>query len=393
MKIGNKVGRVSLAILGLAAVFLHSTVYADDNENIVAAVVSAPVVANGLVAGHPTEFNIMLNTSEKASDQALDAENFGQQIPAGGWMELELSGGFIRNKNAAGEPVVSPILANRNIILTTGPQSPIVAGAGAGVQHGNWMVMDDGVNLITIKPKGGNGDNGLEGKRAKKIGFKVIHLRPNSAAQPRQAVYVNGPAGSVGTITVRIYDKNGELEESGAADVMFHASVGRQVHFTNAGLTTGAQGSPNTVSAELVESTLFQHVMPNTELTTVEKHTPFSSGAPYAPRFLLFEDIADQDAFIPQAGIENVTYRVDSERPWVAMLKEADRVIGSIIMSGPTATDRGMILAPNAPTVLGGNGSLLTVPVKVGSAKGNYKVTVSLLNGGSATNTIVVDKK
>jgi len=152
MEIRNQLGRVSLAILGMAAVFLQSNVHAEVKTNIITAVVSAPVVANGLLAGHPTEFNILLNAGEMPSGQALDAHNFGHQIPAGGWLELELSGAFIRNNNASGDPMVSPILANRNIILTTGPQSPIVAGAGAGVQHGNWRVEDDSANLIKIIP-------------------------------------------------------------------------------------------------------------------------------------------------------------------------------------------------------------------------------------------------
>jgi len=61
-----------------------------------------------------------------------------------------------------------------------------------------------------------------------------------------------------------------------------------------------------TITAELVESVNFQHVSPGTILTNTVKGDIFSGGAPYAPRFLLFDKLANQpDSFIPQKGITN----------------------------------------------------------------------------------------
>jgi len=359
--------------------------------NIITDIVSAPVVTNGLVAGEPTEFNILLNAPGEDNDVALDPENFSHQIPAGGRMEVELGGTYVRNRDSSGTLVVDPIVANRNIILTIAPQNPIVATAGTGVQHGNWSVTDDGDRLITISPNGGTGANGLENDRANIVGFKVIHVRPNARSGFGPAPFLNGPAGTVGTVDVRIIDAQGKLVESGSVNVKFEASVGRQVHITNAGLTTGGQGSPTTTTAELVESTNFQRVAPNTSMTNTAKTNPFSAGAPYAPRFLLFEALEDQpDSFIPQVGIENVTYTVNSRKPSTATLTENGTTIGTIEMKGPKKSNGTILVSPGLTTI-GGNGSVLNVPVQVGSKPGLYTVQVELLFGGEAKTTIVVE--
>jgi len=378
-------------ILALAS-GLSNAALADD-DNIFTDIISAPVVTNGLIAGEPTEFNILLNAPGKDDNVSLDPENFGHQIPAGGRMEVRLGGTYQRNRDSSGNPVVDPIVANRNIILTIAPQNPITATTGSGVQHGNWSVLDDGDRLLTIVPNGGNGKNGLENGRANEVGMKVIHVRPNARSGFGPAPFLNGPAGTVGTLSVKIFDKNGKLKESGSGEVIFQASIGRQIHVTNAGLTTGGQGSPATVTAELVESTNFQQVAPDTSMTNTVKTVPFSAGAPYAPRFLLFEaNELQPDAFIPQLGIENVSYVVDTTNPWIAILKEnGTDIIGAIIMSGPSSDSRGTILPSPAPTTIGGNGSVLNVPVQVGSEEGLYTVKVVLLGTGEAVTSIVVD--
>ncbi len=395
------IGQRALAAVGavalVAALGIGNNAWADRDEkekdggNIVVGVISAPVVTNGLVAGEPTEINVILNAPKVAEAFALDPQEFGHQIPAGGRMEIELSDTFTRNTRInpdTGEEEVVPINPNANVILTTGPQNPIIAQSGASVARGNWSVSDDGANVITITPNGGSGKNGLEGERAKEIGVKVAHIRPNPR-NPSGAPYQNGDAGEVGTIYMRIFDKNGKLKEAGFGDAVFQASVGRQIHNTNAGLRTRPGGSPD---AELIENVNFQRVGPGTKLTNMQKTVPFSAGLPYAPRFLLFEALeVSGDSFIPQDGIANVSYAVDADRPWIAtVLENGINVVGTIVMSGPSAGSRGEILPSPGPTVLDGNGSFLNVPVEVGSESGVYTVTVSLLGGGEARNTIVV---
>ena len=376
-------------------------------QGIVADVVSAPVVSNGLVAGAPTEFNIILNSPGAPDALALDPPNFGHQIPAGGHMEVILGGSFQRNPAFANSTGANALEPNRNVILTINPQDPITATAGAGVQHGNWSVGDNGSRTFTVTPNGGSGEDGLENARASLIGIKVIHLRPDPN-DPRttldRAPFFNGPKGTVGTIEVKIFNADGSLREDGWAWVKFR-DAGTQVHITNAGLTTGAQGSPATVTAETVESTHFQRVAPLTSMTNAAKTTPFSAGAPYALRFLLFDEAGNQpDPFIPQKGLPDVGYVVVSDTEADLVMDTngngtpdpLDAKIGSITLTGPGA-DAQILPNPALTTsgaggAAGPNGSVLNVPVKAGSRRGIYRLTVRFDTGiaNAATSFFVV---
>lgn len=389
-------------IIGCALLVVNHMVFADDDgDNIVAGIISAPVVMNGLVANEPTEFNLIFNAQGAGLKGSLDPTLFGYQIPAGGRMEVELSEEFKRNtrinsETGKSEPV--PINPNANIILTTGPQNPIIFAAGTTVARGNWSVSDNGQNLITITPNGGSGDNGLENARANEIGMKVIHVRPN----PRTVngtPFINGDVGDEGEVEVRIYNSTNVLVAEGEGEVKFRARIGRQVHNTNDGLRTTPGGSPAVETIELID---FQRVSPNVELTNTTETSPFSAGYPYAPRFIMFEAL-DPDvrgefteaSFIPQAGIEGVTYEVKNKKPWKAKLVRYSsgetKTIGVITMSGPDKRSRGEILPSIGMTTIAGNGSSFSVPVKVGNEKGNYEVTISFYGGGQATTTIVVE--
>lgn len=358
---------------------------ATQDDNIVVDIISAPVVSNGLVAGEPTEINIVLDARHSDDALALDTRRFGHQIPAGGWMEIELGGTFTRARDPQSGELFP--LGNANILMAIAQLNAIFMGAGDGPQFGDVSVIDDGSNTIVLKPNAGQGRNGIAGERAREIGAKVIHIRPDPA-NTANAVFFNGPAGTVGSITLRTYDRHGRLVESGYGDVMFEASVGRQIHLTNIGIAS----PPLSPDLELVESSNFQHVAPDTRLENTERTVPFSAGAPYAPRYLLFESLeTGGSSFIPQPGIANVGYAVDAQRPWSASLLENGDIVGAIVMSGPSADSRGRLLPSDTLTTLGGNGSVLSVPVQVGHRPGIYRVKVSFVGGGEAVNTIVVE--
>jgi len=375
-----------------------------DNKNIVIAVVSPPVVANGTIAGGPTEIITVLNAPGVDNNLAADPNNFGHSIPAGGRMEVVLGGSFERNGVDNDKPFV-PIGSNANFVLVTGlPQMPITAPAGSGVQHGNYSIVDDGDKMITVIP---NGKDGLENARAEEIGFKIVHVRPRPNTNAGPSPFTNGPAGSIGTVEISILNKKGKVVEQGSGSVIFPPSLGRRIGPTNVGLATGGQGSPNTTTAELVESVTFQHVVPGTSLVNTVKGATFSDGAPYAPRFLMFEEQAKQpDAFIPMKGIANVGYVVNPDKPWLATVIEDsngngipdpdDNKIGAIKLKGPEEDAAGSILNSSALTtsgdgITGPNGSVLNVPVQLGDEDGVYTVTVSLDNGNAAVTTIVAD--
>ncbi len=399
----KRLNLIAVLLVGLSLVLQSVSMADDKHKNIVAGIISAPVVMNGTVANEPTEFNVILSASGVGLDRALDPQRFGFQIPAGGRMEVKLGKGFTRNTRInpdtrLEEPV--PINPNANIILTIGPQNPIIFAAGDTVARGNWSVSDDGKNTITLTPNGGSGDNGLENARANEVGVKVIHVRPNPRT-PDGMPFINGNPGEIGRVVVRIFDSEGKRVASGKGKVRFRKAVGRQVHITNEGLRTTPGGSPAVETVELID---YQRVAPNTTLTNKDKMTPFSAGFPYAPRFLLFEaldpDVRGQfteASFIPQPGIENVTYEVDRKRPWKAKLQQITandvETIGYITIRGPEYDSPGMILPSPGLTTLDGNGSFLSVPVKVGEEDGTYRVTVRLFHGGKATTHIVVTDK
>jgi len=405
----KKTSIIRLAVLTSSLLFGMSHIALadddDDDDNIVRAIVSPPVVANGIIAGEPTEFIGVLAVEDVTPGLAMDPENKGYRIPAGGHMEVELGGSFERN-GIDNNKAFRAINSNANFVLVTGlPQAPITTPAGAGVQHGNYTISDDGNKIITVTPNGGKGKNGLEGKRAKKIGIKVVHIRPRPNTDESTSAFTNGPAGTIGTLAVRIYKANGKIDEKGSASVIFPASVGQVVGATNVGLATGAQGNPATVSTELVESVNFQHVLPGTILTNTVKGTSFSDGAPYAPRFLLFDKLENQpDSFIPQKGLAGVGYIQSEDPTHVHMVQDTngnglpdagDTIVGHTTISGPTGSNP-EVLASDALTtsgdgVTGANGSVYNVSVRIGDAEGVYRITAILEDGNAAVTTIIAD--
>lgn len=395
-----KIPAVIFPGLFLSLLFLTFISSASNYKNIISTVVNAPVVSNGLVAGEPTEFNIILNARKSASRFDLDPRNRGYQIPHGGKMVIRLGGTYKRNPNFMSTITgVNRLAANANIILTIAPQNPIVSTAGTGVQHGNWVVNDNGKRKIIISPVG----NKLENRRARRIGVKVVHIRPN----PRdirltldRAPFINGPAGTVGRIRIKIFNEYGVKIKEGHAQVIFRKNPGPQVHISNAGLTTGSQGSPATTTAELFESVHYQRVPAHTLLVNTVKMIPFSSGLPYAPRFLLFAGTAQQpSSFIPQLGIENVGYYTVEDRKAIIVVDSnangqadiGDKKIGVIRLLSPQDSLGSRILDNASLTSLSGNGSIFNVPIKAGDTKGAYRLKVRLFGGGSAKTVIFVE--
>jgi hypothetical protein len=378
----------------------------DDDINIVRALVSPPVVSNGIIAGEPSEVIGVLAVEDVAPNLAMDPEYFGYQIPAGGHMEVELGGSFERNGVDNGK-LFRAISSNANFVLVIGlPQAPITAPAGGGIQHGNYTISDDGNKIITVTPNGGRNNRGLEQERARRIGVKVVHIRPRPGTDESTSPFTNGPAGTIGTMEVRIYNANGRLKKSGSASVTFTASGGQVVGVTNVGLATGAQGSPATTTAELIESVNFQHVAPGTELTNTVRGVSFSDGAPYAPRFLLFDKLANQpDSFIPQKGLAGVGYIQSPDPTHVHMVQDTnfngvpdagDTIVGHTTISGPAGSNPEILpsatLTTSGDGITGPNGSVYNVAVRIGDVEGVYTITAILVDGNAAVTTIIAEE-
>jgi len=411
MKARFRIGPTTLislvAVTGVMLSGMNSTVRADDDEkiNIVRAIVSPPVVSNGTIAGEPTEVIGVLAVKDAPPNLAMDPDNHGYQIPAGGRMEVELGGTFERNGVDNGK-VFRSINSNANFVLVTGlPQAPITVPAGDGVQHGNYTISDDGDKIVTVTPNGGKGKNGLEQKRAKKIGVKVVHIRPRPGTDESTSPFTNGPAGTIGTMDVRIYNAKDKLIESGSASLTFPASVGQVVGPTNVGLATGGQGRPTTTTTELIESVNFQHVAPGTVLSNTVKGATFSETAPYAPRFLLFDKLENQpDSYIPQKGLAGIGYIQTADPTHVHMVQDTnlngipdagDTIVGHTMISGPAGSSPEILpsdaLTTSGDGVTGPNGSIYNVAVRIGDEEGVYTITAILVDGNASVTTIIAE--
>ncbi len=381
---------------------------AASTDNILLGIVNAPTSPGGTVADLPTAINILMNAPSTADQYFSDPAHFGHQIPAGGWMEIELGGSYVRNGVDNNAEFV-PVNSNTNLILLTGnAQNGLAAAAGDGPQHANYSIEDDGNKILTVRPNGGRGAMGLEGARAQEIGLKVIHLLPNFGSNTGPAPFQNGPAGSEGTVALRIYDASGTLMESGTAALEFPVAIGRQVFVTNLGLVTPMQFSPDVIT-EFNEMTNFQHVAPGTQLVNTTKGETFAAGMPYALRFLLVESAeAQPDPYGPMIGIPDVGLIVNADAPATATLvqdansdgalDDSDTVVGQVAVEGPTAESQGSILAmPEWPLTVSGDGlegsygSFLNVAIEVGNEAGVYATTVTLESGSTATIYTVVE--
>ncbi len=384
----------------------------DEADNIVIGVVGAPPAANGIVGGEPTAINVFLNAKGVDAAYFGDPRFFGHQIPAGGHMEIELGGTFERN-GVDNDREFVPIDSNFYLILLAGnAQNAISEAAGEGVQHGNYTISDDGAHTILVTPNGGEGENGLEGERAAQIGLKTLHILARRGSPEGPAPWTNGPAGSEGTVAVRIYDADGSLIESGSGTVTFTGPERRHVAAVNFGLTD--PGNPfisKSVHKDVYAASAYQIVAPHTQLINTQRGETFAAGAPYALRFMIMEAQEKQpDSFPPFMGIPGVGIVVDEENPSSArlvqdtngdgMLDASDEPIGSATITGPNGETDGRILAPDGwplttsgDGVEGPNGSILNVPVEVGRTAGYYAVTVSLDGGESATIYVIVDEK
>jgi len=295
------------------------------------------------------------------------------------------------------ERLGNPVAANTNIILTTGPQNPIVSTAGSGPQHADWRVDDDGAMTLAVVA---NGPAGLSGGRAQAMGVKVIHVRPNPRSGEGPAIFRNGALGSTLAIVVRIRDAQGDVVAEGRATAPVTPANQPKVFVSNSRLQTKQQGRPE-VEAALIESVNFQRVGPGARLDQVT-----ASGSNQAPTFILFAPASDQpDPFVPQVGIAHVGLRLDQIDPARGVLvRDANRdltlgadepVVGSVEIKAPDgAAPR--LLPTGSLTVSGDgsaapNGSQLVLPIQVGEKTGPYALTVSLDGGNSATITTFVE--
>jgi hypothetical protein len=190
-------------------------------EEMVGAVVSSPLSADGYVRDSRTGLNIYLQTDAAPAIEFMNPNVIGYGIPAGGRLEVELVNGFERDKNIP--------LAQPSIILVTGaPQQGLPGNAvGYEVEEGeneNTFVIspfpeDDlaAEKLMTPAP-------GAKGDPVRQRGTKVVHVGLKKA-------FIN--RGERGAVAVRILDGSGNIVHKGSGEIEFLDAPRPQIFPTN----------------------------------------------------------------------------------------------------------------------------------------------------------------
>eukprot|EP01006_Ploeotia_vitrea_P028876 TRINITY_DN61513_c0_g1_i1.p2 TRINITY_DN61513_c0_g1~~TRINITY_DN61513_c0_g1_i1.p2 ORF type:complete len:406 (-),score=60.74 TRINITY_DN61513_c0_g1_i1:1630-2820(-) len=347
-------------------------------HGLIKTLLSAPVINNAWIGSGPTEFVIALRIPNVADGMERDPYVAGIQIPSGGALRVRLGGTYQRNGVDNSNPF-APISTNREAVLGVWQAGPLRTGNGPNVDNADYTIEDSGDHTFTFRPNSGV----LQGERAQQIGIKFIHLRPTvtTGAAPFQ----NGAVGTTGLVELWLLDSNDDIVDYGFAYHKFVATQLPQVYVTNKGIAQAA------ATPETRESISFQRVPAGAELvrTTVTDSKVFSDGAPYAPRFLLFDsNVANGGDNRAWVGIEGVTLSIADNGYMGTLYRPGGVRLGSVELEGPQGN--GAHLLPMAATVGGNGGSILSIPVRAGITSGLYKVTVSLEGGSEATSFFTV---
>lgn len=406
---------------------------------------SRPVIAsNGLLMGAPSHFQLYFGSIGNSVQDAFDPENYGLYLEGGdARMIVELSPHFLYNTGPDGNQPAEPMwttelaIAPANImypdfIMTDNPKG----GASlcdldptdllyrqfcAGWD--SYLDPDDHNRIIVFAPEG------LYGERALHVGIKFFHLHPG-LLEDFPAIYYNANGTCVGTtaiassvlgdieycrfdsdcstvgttcvpalepfvasVTVTVLDASGNVKYKGVRSYTLDTHPRYHVAASNTGTSC---------VSETVETVNFQRTEPYTVASTVRQacagqgdlnEPPFSSLAPYAPRFYLFgktEYVAFPGAKIDNFSIIAITSTIGefftgNERLGVFELLQPEGANGTILED-----ELGWFT-----TNLRFGGIIFAVPIRVGGIPGKYTVRVKLLEGGNtlgaeATSTTIV---
>lgn len=212
-------GRIAALSIGAAVIFTGAA--GAHEANIVSTIVNAPLAAAGTVRGAKVGINVYLQNEQAPGMEFMDPKIVGYGIPAGGRLEVEMSGGYERDWEVG--------LSQAAVMLVTGaPQQGLPGKAvGYGVEEGD-------INTFVFAP---TAESGLPAEKlmspapgsakdpVRNRGIKVIHIGF------MQSAFIN--SGKQGTVTVRFVDANGKVVHKGSASIDFIADAVPQVLPTN----------------------------------------------------------------------------------------------------------------------------------------------------------------
>jgi hypothetical protein len=190
-------------------------------EEIVSAVVSSPLSADGYVRDSRTGLNIYLQTDDAPAIEFMNPDVIGYGIPAGGRLEVELVSGFERDKTI---PIAQP-----SIMLVTGAPQQGMPGKAVGykVEEGD----NENTFVISPSPEGElpaeklmTPAPGAKGDPVRQRGLKVVHVGLKKA-------FIN--RGDRGVVAVRIVGGDGNVVDKGSGEIEFLDAPRPQIFPTN----------------------------------------------------------------------------------------------------------------------------------------------------------------
>lgn len=185
------------------------------------------------------------------------------------------------------------------------------------------------------------------------------------------------------SITLKVFDADRKLLHEVTHTAVMSRSPDYAIFSTNAGLVT---------HTDLIESVDWQEAPAATVLeAALSPRDSFLSGAPYAPRFVLFIPNDSGKAF-PHALAQDVAVEIFSDTKGI--ITHGGVPIASIELQQPK--EGGGALVAEGAGVLDQStdfgGTLLVVPIKTGRLRGTYAVKIVLNNGQAAVSRTVVEQ-
>lgn len=208
-------------LLVLFATILFATGTAARADGIISKVVSSPMTAASTVKGARLGINVYLQHKDSPGLAFMDPAVPGYGIPAGGRIEVELSGGFERDPSI-------PLDASGIILVSGAPQQGLPGKKlGYRVREGDARTFV----IEATRPAGLTADDllpptpGAAQDPVRQRGLKVLHIGF------RRLPFIN--SGTHGIVTVRFIDAAGKRLYHGEGKIAFLEQPLPQIHPTN----------------------------------------------------------------------------------------------------------------------------------------------------------------
>lgn len=305
------------------------------SSGIVTSIIKAPVSADGLVSGRPTEFVVNFNTS-------MDPKVPGRSLLAGKKIKITLPKAFISD----GRPIALFGTDNLNkinsaAVLQGWPQNPIkFKKFDLSYEVGD-------ANTIVIMANSNTGP--VDPYDPQNPGIKQVHLIIRGFTNPEPGIY---------PINVEAETGPGGALETGMAEV-----------------EVLEENLPNINYVSSFDN-------PSPRKNKIYQETTPGALTPLPMDFLIWDDNGN-----PFNGIEiRPLPQDDKDKEGVSLLVNGDEVVGSVIIQSPSGATGQFVYTEAASKlvtapVTGFPSSLFRVFFKAGSATGDYTLTFSLKGG------------